>query len=357
MGKMTPEREAFLPPAPASVASAQGEPRFGTYQGELPEVDLPKLQGQWSPKRTTRLLKRKRWHYTFAATPEVAAFFAVVDLGYTASAFAVAVDLRERQPLCDVSFLGAPGPMVELGDKPGAGLKACFRTLGGRLSVRRDAEDERYRVGVDVSRLRTGSLQSFQWNGDLLVAGGPPALTVIAPVEGDGLVNVTMKRNGLLSFGSLEAGGKRFRLDGGVGGVDYTQGYLARHTAWRWAFAAGRLADGTPVGLNLVEGFNESTGINENALWLGNRLYSLGRAHFEYDRNELMNPWRVRTTDGAVDLRFQPLYVHREDHDFKVVVSHFAQPLGLFEGTVRVDGQTYRLSGVPGVTEDQDMLW
>jgi hypothetical protein len=24
---------------------------------------------------------------------------------------------------------------------------------------------------------------------------------------------------------------------------------------------------------------------------------------------------------------------------------------------VRVDGQTYTLSGVPGVTEDQDMLW
>ncbi|WP_047860822.1 DUF2804 domain-containing protein [Archangium gephyra] len=355
---MTPERELDLLPAPASVATASGEPRFGTYQGELPEVDLSRLKGRWAPAAApARLLKRKRWHYTLAATPEVLALFAVVDVGYSANAFAVALDLKEQRLLCDVSFLGAPGPLAEVGDKPGAGLTASFRTLGGRLTARRGEDDERYHLQVDVSRLRTGSLQSFLWNGDLLVAGGPPALTVIAPVEGDGFVNVTQKRGGMLSFGTLEAGGKRFRLDGGVGGTDYTQGYLARHTAWRWAFLAGRLADGTPVGLNLVEGFNESSGINENALWLGSRLYPLGRAHFEYDRRELMSPWRIRTGDGAVDLRFQPLYVHREDHDFKVVVSHFAQPLGLFEGTVRVDGQTHRLSGVPGVTEDQDMLW
>jgi hypothetical protein len=354
---MTPERELSLPPAPESVATSQGEPRFGKYQGELPLVDLGRLQGRWAPAVAARLLKRKCWLYTFAATPEVAAFFAVVDLGYFASAFAVAVDLKDRRPLCDVSFLGAPGPLAQVGDRPGAGLNASFRTLGGRLSARRGEEDERYQLEVDVSRIRTGSLQSFQWRGELLVAGGPPALTMIAPVEGDGWVNVTQKRGGLLALGSLEAGGKRFRLDGGVGGLDYTQGYLARHTSWRWAFAAGRLADGTPVGLNFAEGFNESSGDNENALWVGDRLYPLARVRFEYDPKELLDPWRVTTVDGAVDLRFKPIYVHREEKDLRLVVSHFAQPVGLYEGTVRLGGRTYTLSNVPGITEEQDMLW
>lgn len=354
---MTPERELSLPPVPNSVATSQGEPRFGRYQGELREVDLGRLKGRWAPAMAARLLKRKRWLYTFAATPEVAAFFAVVDLSYTSSAFAVAVDLKEQRPLCDVSFLGAPGPLAEVGDKPGAGLSASFRTLGGRLSVRRGEEDERFQLEVDVSRLRTGSLQSFQWRGELLVAGGPPALTLIAPVDGDGLVNVTQKRSGLLALGSLEVGGRRFRLDGGVGGQDYTQGYLSRHTSWRWAFAAGRLADGTPIGLNFAEGFNEGAGDSENSLWVGDRLYPLARARFEYDRQELLDPWRVTTVDGAVDLRFKPIYVHREEKDLRLVVSHFAQPVGLFEGTVRAGGRTYTLSNVPGVTEDQDMVW
>ncbi len=346
-----------LPPVPNSVATSQGEPRFGKYQGELPEVDLGRLQGRWAPAAAARLLKRKRWLYTFAATPEVAAVFAVIDLGYTSSAFAVAVDLKDRRPLADVSFLGAPGPQVAVSDRPGAGLAASFRTIGGRLSARRGEEDERYQLEVDVSRVRTGSLQSFQWRGELLVAGGPPALTLIAPVEQDGLVNVTQKRSGLLALGSLEAGGKRFRMDGGVGGLDYTQGYLARHTAWRWAFAAGRLADGTPVGFNFAEGFNEGSGQTENALWVGDRIYPLGSARFEYDPKELLDPWRVRTDDGAVDLRFKPIYVHREEKDLRLVVSHFAQPVGLFEGTVRVQGRTYTLANLPGVTEEQDMLW
>ncbi|MDY7232262.1 DUF2804 domain-containing protein [Hyalangium rubrum] len=354
---MTPERELPLPPVPNSVATSQGEPRFGRYQGELREVDLGRLKGRWAPAMAARLLKRKRWLYTFAATPEVAAFFAVVDLSYTSSAFAVAVDLKERRPLCDVSFLGAPGPQAEVGDKPGAGLSASFRTLGGRLSARRGEDDERFQLEVDVSRLRTGSLQSFQWRGELLVAGGPPALTLIAPVDGDGLVNVTQKRSGLLALGSLEVGGRHFRLDGGVGGQDYTQGYLSRHTAWRWAFAAGRLADGTPIGFNFAEGFNEGGGDNENTLWVGDRIYPLARARFEYDRNELLDPWRVTTVDGAVDLHFKPIYVHREEKDLRLVVSHFAQPVGLFEGTVRAGGRTYHLSNVPGVTEDQDMVW
>jgi len=354
---MTPERELSLPPVPNSVATSQGEPRFGKYMGELREVDLGQLKGRWAPAMAARLLKRKRWHYTFAATPEVAAFFAIVDLGYTSSAFAVAVDLKERRPLCDVSFLGAPGPLAEVGDRPGAGLSASFRTLGGRVSARRGEDDERYQLEVDVSRVRTGSLQSFLWRGELLVAGGPPALTLIAPVEGDGLVNVTQKCGGLLALGSLEAGGKHFRMDGGVGGMDYTQGFLARHTSWRWAFAAGRLADGTPIGLNFAEGFNEGAGDNESVFWVGDRLYSLGRARFEYDPKELLDPWRVTTTDGAVDLRFKPIYVHREEKDLRLVVSHFAQPMGLFEGTVRAGGRTYMLSGVPGVTEEQDMLW
>ncbi|MBJ6763528.1 DUF2804 domain-containing protein [Myxococcaceae bacterium JPH2] len=355
---MTLESHAILPAAPASVATSQGEPRFGTYQGELPEVDLPRLLGPWAPARVKRLLRQKRWHYAFAATPEVAVLFAVVDLSYSSSAFAVAVDLKERKPLCDVSFLGVPGPLTVVGDKPGAGLEASFRTLGGRMAVRRGVDDEHYRVDLDVSRLRTKGMQAFRWTGELAVAGGPPALTVIAPVEGDGLVNVTQKRGGLLSSGTLEVAGRRFSMDGGVGGMDYTQGYLARHTSWRWAFAAGKLEDGTPLSLNLVEGFNESsTEANENALWLGDKLYPLGRARFEYNAKELLDPWRLTTVDGAVDLRFRPFYAHREDRNLRLVVSRFAQPVGSFEGTVRVGNRTLTLSGVPGVTEDQDMLW
>jgi hypothetical protein len=349
--------QVVLPPVPVSVADAAGAPRFGTYAGELPRVDLDALQGRWQVPLALRPFKRKRWHYTFVATPEVAALCAIVDLGYGANAFSVAFDLRERRALADVSMVGVPGALSAVGDRPGAGASARFDSLGGRLRVRRETVQGPYVVQVYAHGARTGS-GALRLNAQLRTEGAAPALTVVAPVEGDGRVNVTQKRAGLLAQGSLLAGGRRYSLEGGVGGLDYTQGYLARHTAWRWAFAAGRLEDGTPVGLNLVEGFNDSVGeANENALWVGGRLYPLARAQFRYRKDDLLEPWTLSTEDGAVELRFRPLFVHREERNLRVMVSHFAQPLGTFEGTLKVGGRVHPVRDLPGVTEEQDMRW
>ena len=59
----------------------------------------------------------------------------------------------------------------------------------------------------------------------------------------------------------------------------------------------------------------------------------------------------------AVKLTFRPVHVHREYRDLKLVKSYFAQPVGLFDGTITVGGRTYDLANVGGVTEDQDILW
>ncbi|MBF5041514.1 DUF2804 domain-containing protein [Aggregicoccus sp. 17bor-14] len=352
-----PAPEVVLPPVPASVADASGTPRFGTYAGELARVDLGALSGRWALPLALRPFKRKRWLYSFVATQEVIALSAVVDLGYGANAFAVAYDLKARRALADLSMLGVPGVLSAVGDCPAEGAHARFDTLGARLRVRREAGASEYGLEVSAAGVRTGS-GPLRLRARLHTQDAAPALTVVAPVEGDGRVNVTQKRSALLTSGTLEADGRTWSLEGGVGGMDYTQGYLARHTAWRWAFAAGRLPDGTPVGLNLVEGFNDSASeANENALWVGGRLFPLSRARFGYTRGQLLEPWTVRTEDGAVDLRFEPLHVHREEKNLKVVVSHFAQPLGLFTGTLRVGGRTLEVSALPGVTEEQDMRW
>jgi hypothetical protein len=189
--------------------------------------------------------------------------------------------------------------------------------------------------------------------------GSTPELSVVAPVEqGGGSVNVTQKVAGLPATGTVRVGDRTWQLTDALGGIDYTQGYLARHTAWNWAFLVGRLADGTRVGLNLVAGFNESRpDVNENALWLGDRLVPLDRARFTWDRTDPMATWTVRTVDGSVDLTFTPHAVHSERKDLVVLTSRFLQPIGVFSGTVRVDGVEHAISGAPGVTEDQDVRW
>lgn len=347
----------MLPPAPRAVVNELGHPRFGTYQGGVEEVDLSQLGGAFQLARPLRIAKHKRWLYSFVATPEVIALSLVADLTYTANAFVLVVDRSTRKVLVEDGFLGLP-PLVEVGNRPGEGAVATFRALGARFDKRRPPGEHRYRIDVKLGRLRPLPRPPLSLEAELLAAGGPPPLTVIAPVPGGGVVNVTQKWAGLLSFGTLEAGGRRYLLDGGVGGLDYTHGYLARNTAWRWAFACGRLDDGTPVGLNLVEGFNEaSTEANENALWLGRRLIPLGRARFSYNPADPLDEWTVRTVEGAVELRFRPIAAHREQRDLKLVRSRFVQPVGTFAGTLRVGDEVHSVRELPGVTEDQDILW
>lgn len=346
-----------LPPSPPSVDDGGGAPRFGTYQGTLDVVDLAALRGSYQPNRLDRLRMHKKWIYGFVATREVAALWAVVDLGYSSNAFAMAVDYTTGRVLADEGYLGLPSPMVSVNDHPGPGLEASFRRPDARLRCWRRFGDERFhgevRLGIPAPLVRPKIYMSWE----LLAAGAAPPLTVVAPVEG-GVVNVTQKWAGLLAFGQLEAGGKRFILDGGVGGMDYTHGYLARSTSWRWAFVCGRLDDGTPLGINLVEGFNEARDdVNENAVWLGTQLHAVGRARFTWNKNDVLDAWHVKTVDGALDLRFKPIAAHRELRDLKLIKSRFMQPVGLWEGTVKLGDRTYTFSNAAGVAEDQDVLW
>lgn len=355
---MAPERKRELEQlrdVPGSVADAAGYPAFGTYRGGLAEVDLRRLSGRYGLSRSLRLLKQKRWQFVLVATPEVAAVFAIMDLSYSTGAFVTAVDLPRRKVLFDGSYLGPPGPLGSVGDRPGEGLSARFLSPGAYLSCARAMGSERYTQNIAAWKPPLGG--RLRWKGEVLAAGGPPALTVISPLSGDGVVNVTQKWAGLLGFGTLSAGGRTYSLDGGVAGLDYSQGYLARHTTWRWAMGVGRMPDGTALGLNLAEGINDETDeVNENALWIGPRLVPLSRARFDFNRQDALDEWRVHTTGGEVELRFRPLFAHREARNLLLVRSRFTQPIGTFTGRLTLDGQELPVS-LTGVTEEQDVLW
>ena len=344
----------MLEPAPNSVADDDGRPRFGTFSGALGRVDLSQLRGQFQVARPLRRLKRKRWLYWFAATHEVAVLSAAVDVGYTANAFALAVDLKSGEVLHDSTVLGVP-QLVSVSDEANEGL--AVRYVDPRLMFRatRTAGAPRFELSVRAGLPLLG--KRIDADVELLAAGAPAPLTVVAPVTG-GIVNVTQKWAGLLSFGTLVANGRKYLLDGGVGGMDYTHGYLARRTAWRWAFGCGRLADGSPVGLNLVEGFNDAqAGVNENALWLHGRLVPLSRARFSWNESDPLDAWRVVTDDGEVDLQFRPRALHREERNVVVAKSHFVQPVGLFDGKISLGTEEHLVTDLPGVTEEQDVTW
>jgi len=360
-----------LSPSPPEVPGPDGVPPFGAYAGELGPVDLRRLAPPHALPAWARRLRRKRWHYALYTTPEVVAVMAIAELGYAANAFFAAVDLREKQPLIDQTLLGLPSPLSTVSDAMARGLGGSFRVPGARFRFARAPDSDRYRHSVEISALRRPRSGRVKFEGEALVTGAPPPLVLVAPVpaqprkDGDDSplrrdgVNVTQKSVGLLASGRLEVGRRRYALDGGVVGLDSTHGYLARHTRWNWAMACGRLEDGTPLGFNLVAGFNEvsSGAAGENVLFLGDHLQPVGPALFRFNAADPMDLWRIETVDGTVQLTFRPLHAHRDVRDLGLLRSRFLQPLGFFAGRLRIRDQEIALAELPGVTEDQDMLW
>jgi hypothetical protein len=336
--------EAFTP-VPDSLLDPAGVAAQGRFRGPLRVVDLR----QRARRRPLDALRHKRWMYVAVATREHLCTAAIVDAGYAANAFAF-VAARQGGMLAEVSALSLPRLLARVGDRPEAGCDAWFRAPALRVDLTRPSEHDPYRLRVEAAELHV--------DVRLSPAEAPTPIAAVADLEhlGGGL-NVTAKRVLMPVSGEVRVHGQPIELGAALGGFDYTQGYLPRHTVWKWAFLIGNATDGTRVGLNLVQGFN---GQIECALWCGDELIPVAEGLF--DRHpDPRAPWRVRTACGTVDLQFDPFGVHSEYRNLLIVRSRFLQVMGSFSGHIRRSasgrGADLVLDGVLGVTEDQDLLW
>ena len=359
---------------------------MGARHGSPEVIDWSALADHHRPNRLTRFRKHRRWVYATASTDQYLVALAVADVGPMGTAFVMVTDLTTGEVIADSSRPGAVKPLVHVSYEPREGLTARYRLPGTEYDIHRERGSKETRVRVSLRRtpdslpglrslpgisrvpllrdLPTASHRPWL-NIDLtLEEGAAPHLTAVSPVAADGgLVTSTVKTAAMPAWGTVTVqDGESTRvitMDGGTGGIDYTNGFLPRHTSWRWAYSTGRLDDGRLFGINLVSGFS---GIGddawENALWLDGALIPLpSEARIMCDEDDLMAAWTVRTVDGSVHLRFQPRAIHAETVNLGVFRGSLKQPTGTISGHVMVDGERVVVSDLAAVVEDQDYLW
>jgi hypothetical protein len=331
-----------LEPPPDAVVEPAAL-RAGSYRGGLPPVDTRPLRG--GP--LYRVAHQKSWVYTAVAAGDLLIAAVVVRLGYASNAFAFVFDRAAGRMLADRTSLGPPFSAM-VGRTGGEGCSALYRMPGFHISFTRAVGAQDYRLFVDLPDLRVTARLSD--------TGTPPPIGAVASLPGGrSLFNATEKRVLLPTTVEVHTGGRRYAPEGGLGGLDFSFGWLARQTAWRWAFALGRTRAGERVALNLVQGF---VGPAECAVWVEDEIYPVSEAVVDFDQERPLAPWKVRTRDGEVDLAFDPGAMHEEKRNLVVVASSFIQPAGSFSGTIRVPGRApLELDRVPGVVEDQVVTW
>jgi Protein of unknown function (DUF2804) len=332
-----------LPAAPPRLV-VSGAPLEGTWAGAPRDAGFAGLAGEYAHGFLGRRLVEKRWQALFLATPQAMISFAIVDGGYLSSGILSVFDRGARRVLIDSNPV-LPPLFAFVAEEPNDGMRAVFTGP---------------RIGARIERSGGRILATARWGNaaiDLALdaRSAPPAMTSSSRL-GPGRFNFTQKLVGLAAEGEIRIGNARFAARGEPAGLDFTHGYLARDTSWRWAFASARQG-GRLIGFNLSEGFMDS-GTGENALWVDGAPCSVGPVRFDFEPSAPLAPWRIRAADGSLDLTFQPEGYRSQNVDLKLVVSKYLQPFGVFSGQVTtVSGERLVLDSLPGVTEDHTARW
>jgi len=327
-----------LPAAPARLVGADGQPLLGRYAGQTGPIDWTGLAAPFARRRLWRRFHHKRWHYVALCTERVFCAVAIVDLGWACTAFAYAFDRGDGDMLANFSQDGLPGRSARLADH--AGGDSWFRRGGDRIAIDSDGAG-RYELSLRCEFLEIDAAFG---------PGAAPLLLATGPVA-RGSVHATQKSSGMPLTGEVRTWREEYDLAGGVASFDYSNGLLARETAWRWASAHS-----LDMGFNLQAGYFRG---HENALWLDGEVHALAPAHFLYDSSDPLAPWHIFTEDDLLELHFTPEGARRDNKKNWFAASRYLQPVGTFSGWVRsAPDQPKRIvTQMMGVTEDHSSRW
>lgn len=155
--------------------------------------------------------------------------------------------------------------------------------------------------------------------------------------------------------GRVTVGGREVKLDPerDVAIMDTQKTYYPHRFFWKWATFGGRDDGGRLLGMNACQNLiTDDEAWNENCTWVDGKMTLLPAARFEFDERAVLEPWRVRTTDKAMELEFLPEGERHGKMSVGVLMSDFHQPFGKFTGKMPgPGGAEFRADGLFGLCE------
>lgn len=334
------------------LIQAGGLPRYGVLAEPVAEVNYLDFDLRSTMNRPRSRLARRwafnQFQFIGLLSPELIVGCAIVDLGLVSNAFAYFYDVKADR-YCEFSFLRPFGIGTRMGTAPDSG-QCSFVSGRNRFTMSAHGEDNSRKLLVELAGGERIDLAFSE------PAGFDP-LRVCSRAGYAGWV-YTQKSAGLQVTGSVDCLGRRWDFSGQpFGTCDWSAGFMRRETFWNWACLAGVSEDGGPVGLNLAAGVNE-TGVTENGFWHDGRFTKVDLVDFRFDRDAPLDAWTMRSADGRVNLRFQPLGKRSERIHAGLIASNFNQMFGHYDGVLQPEaGPPVSLSGVPGFAEDHYAKW
>lgn len=302
------------------------------------------LKGRW--------LRKKKWNYWCIISPDCLFSVTISNIDYAGMVFAYFLDLKTKKYI-EKTIMTPFGKGCNM--PPTVHETVYF--VNKKMTINLEAERNDTHI----------ILSSPDFKGEKMAADftvkfpeGYETLNVVIPWN-EKVFQFTSKQEGLPVEGYLTVGDKtyNFNKENTFACLDYGRGIWPYKVMWNWANAAGIVGEHT-IGFNLGAKWTDGTGMTENALLVDGKLIKLSEnVIYEYDKNNIMTPWSIKTeiTD-RVNLTFRPIYERIAKTNFCIIKSEIHQMVGYFSGEIEMrTGEKIKFEKIAGCAEDHFGQW
>lgn len=292
------------------------------------------------------VFREKRWHFVSLAGERFLMGMAVVNVGYMANSFLYVYDIQQDEFIDFThSGLACLGHVTENSLSGSsfythAGYTLRIKNVGGRHTAEFDCLDGQ---GNHVF----GSF-TVREDGEPLVNSRE-----VLPKQ----VVYTHQNSQCSASGQVSVNGvvETFDWPDATATMDFTVGHHDYETRWNWASAGGTSTVGARLGVNFAANFEGGEAVV--VYWVDGAIHRIPAIDFQYA--DVMQPWRITSPDGGVDLTFTPWGCAEQDISVgDVLQAAFQQPFGRFTGTITdAQGTVHTIDDMVGVTERHLAKW
>lgn len=291
----------------------------------------------------------KRWNYWTISNDRYFFTVAVTNFDYAGVIFVYLVDMEKKNIV--EKYVSIPlGMGIILGDNIQDELKYESKNL--KLSVKH-AEDSII-LDIHVDNFR----ENENLKGKITLENPKESLNLIVPWSKNRF-QFTSKQNCLKVSGGITLGSEAVSFNDGkaLGALDFGRGVWKRKMMWNWlSFSA--IIDNRLIGGNFGGTWTDGSGINENALFLDEKVYKLKEdVKFIYDIKSSDKPWKIYNEERTVDLEFYPEVKRIKRVNVLMIKSDFKQFFGSLKGKVIVDGEEININNVNATCEEHFAKW
>ena len=302
------------------------------------------LTGNW--------LRKKKWNYWSITNDECLFSVTISNFDYMGIAFVYFLDFK-TQKFIEKTIISPFGRGYSVPNKVQDDVTFRHPKMGLYFI-------EEGNITQIIAKCNDFMGELMEANFKVIYPEGHETLNVVVPLSKKSF-QFTSKHECLPVDGILRVGEKlySFSPENTFACLDFGRGIWPNKVRWNWANASG-VINGRRIGINLGAKWTDGSGMTENCIIVDGKITKLSEdIIFEYDSEDFMKPWSVKTSiTNRIDLKFVPFYERISKSKVIILKSEVHQMVGHFSGSIETDsGECILIDSIRGCSEEHFGQW